>query len=138
MIQNQTVDDRTEPKIPKFRCFGNFGSVRFGSVRLEKTEPKQIAEFRFKKYTVGKKIEKKSSSKSFSLSLLWVFFMWNWTKMTFHHKFCQKWVDIFQNQCILKAEFRFGIFGFGSANLTKISVSVVSVFTRFGRPLISL
>ena len=65
-----TVDDRTEPKIPKFRCFGNFGSVRFGSVRLEKTEPKQIAEFRFKKYTVGKKIEKKSSSKSFSLSLL--------------------------------------------------------------------
>ena len=52
------VDDRTEPKIPKFRCFGNFGSVRFGSVRLEKTEPKQIAEFRFKKYTVGKKIEK--------------------------------------------------------------------------------
>ena len=65
-----SVDDRTEPKIPKFRCFGNFGSVRFGSVRLEKTEPKQIAEFRFKKYTVGKKIEKKSSSKSFSLSLL--------------------------------------------------------------------
>ena len=65
-----TVDDRTEPKIPKFRCFGNFGLVRFGSVRLEKTEPKQIAEFRFKKYTVGKKIEKKSSSKSFSLSLL--------------------------------------------------------------------
>ena len=68
-----SVDDRTELKIPKFRCFGNFGSVRFGSVRLEKTEPKQIAEFRFKKYTVGKKIEKKSSSKSFSLSLLWVF-----------------------------------------------------------------
>ena len=56
--------------------------------------------------------------------------------MTFHHKFCQKWVDIFQNQCILKAEFRFGIFGFGSANLTEISVSVVSVFTRFGRPLL--
>ena len=46
-----SVDDRTEPKIPKFRCFGNFGSVRFGSVRLEKTELKQIAEFRFKKYT---------------------------------------------------------------------------------------
>ena len=44
-------------------------------------------------------------------------------------------MDIFQNQCILKAEFRFGIFGFGSANLTEISVSVVSVFTRFGRPL---
>ena len=65
-----SVDDQTEPKIPKFWCFGNFGSVRFGSVRLEKTEPKQIAEFRFKKYTVGKKIEKKSSSKSFSLSLL--------------------------------------------------------------------
>ena len=45
------VDDRTEPKIPKFRCFGNFGSVCFGSVRLEYTEPKQIAEFRSKKYT---------------------------------------------------------------------------------------
>ena len=55
--------------------------------------------------------------------------------MTFHHKFCQKWVDISQNQCILKAEFRFGIFGFGSVNLTEISVSVVSVFTRFGRTL---
>ena len=55
--------------------------------------------------------------------------------MTVHHKFCQKWVEISQNQCILKAEFRFGIFGFGSANLTEISVSVVSVFTRFGRPL---
>ena len=69
----ESVDNRTETKIPKFRCFGNFNSVRFGSVRLEKTEPKQIAEFRLKKYTVGKKIEKKSSSKSFSLSLLWVF-----------------------------------------------------------------
>ena len=57
--------------------------------------------------------------------------------MTFYHKFCQKWVDISQNQCILKAEFRFGIFGFGSANLTEISVSVVSVFTRFGRPLLA-
>ena len=44
-------------------------------------------------------------------------------------------MEISQNQCILKAEFRFGIFGFGSANLTEISVSVVSVFTRFGRPL---
>ena len=65
------VDDRTEPKIPKFRCFGNFGSVRFGSVRLEKTEPKQIAEFRFKRYTVGKKIEKKSSSKSFRSPSAW-------------------------------------------------------------------
>ena len=65
-----TVDDRTEPKILKFWCFGNFGLVRFGSVRLEKTEPKQISEFRFKKYTVGQKIEKKSSLKSFSLSLL--------------------------------------------------------------------
>ena len=137
------MDDRTEPKIPKFRCFGNFGSVRFGSVRLEKTEPKQIAEFRFKKYTVGKKIEKKSSSKSFSLSLLWVFlceieqkwlFIINFAKNGW--TFSQKWVDIFQNQCILKAEFRFGIFGFGSANLTEISVSVISVFTRFGRPLL--
>ena len=56
--------------------------------------------------------------------------------MTFYHKFCQKWVDISQNQCILKAEFRFGIFGFGSANLTKISVLVLSIFTRFGRPLL--
>ena len=45
-----SVDDRTEPKIPKFRCFSNFGLVRFGLVRLEKTEPKQIAQFRFKKY----------------------------------------------------------------------------------------
>ena len=33
------------------------------------------------------------------------------------------------------AQFRFGNFGFGSVNLTEISVSVVSVFTRFGRPL---
>ena len=36
---------------------------------------------------------------------------------------------------IIYAYFRFGNFGFGSVNLTEISVSVVSVFTRFGRPL---
>ena len=47
VIHSGAVDDRTEPKIPKFRCFGNFGSVRFGSVRLKNTEPKQIEEFRF-------------------------------------------------------------------------------------------
>ena len=33
------------------------------------------------------------------------------------------------------AKFRFGSFGFVSVNPTEISVSVVSVFTRFGRPL---
>ena len=33
------------------------------------------------------------------------------------------------------AKFRFGILGFVSVNPTEISVSVVSVFTRFGRPL---
>ena len=33
-------------------------------------------------------------------------------------------------------EFRFSIIGFGSVILTEISVSVVSVFTRFGRSLI--
>ena len=32
-------------------------------------------------------------------------------------------------------EIRFGIIGFGSVNHTEISVSVISVFTRFGRPL---
>ena len=61
------VDDRTEPKIPKFRCFGNFGSVRFGSVRLKNTEPKQIEEFRFNnklKLHIGSEICKKFSSKS--------------------------------------------------------------------------
>ena len=31
--------------------------------------------------------------------------------------------------------FRFGSFGFGSVKPTEISVSVVSVFTRFGRTL---
>ena len=51
MDLKKPVDDRTELKIPKFRCFGNFGLVRFGLVRLEKTEPKQISEFRSKKYT---------------------------------------------------------------------------------------
>ena len=57
----------TEPKIPKFRCFGNFGSVRFGSVRLKNTEPKQIEEFRFNnklKLHIGSEICKKFSSKS--------------------------------------------------------------------------
>ena len=33
------------------------------------------------------------------------------------------------------AKFRFGSFGFVSVNPTEISVSVVSVFTCFGRPL---
>ena len=33
------------------------------------------------------------------------------------------------------AKFRFGSFSFVSVNTTEISVSVVSVFTRFGRPL---
>ena len=33
------------------------------------------------------------------------------------------------------SKFRFGIFSFVSVNPTEISVSVVSVFTRFGRPL---
>ena len=33
------------------------------------------------------------------------------------------------------SKFRFGIFSFVLVNPTKISVSVVSVFTRFGRPL---
>ena len=33
------------------------------------------------------------------------------------------------------AKFRFGSFGFVSVNPTKISVSVVSAFSRFGRPL---
>ena len=43
----------TEPN-RKYRNFGVSGiSIRFGSVRLEKTELKQIAEFRFKKYTMG-------------------------------------------------------------------------------------
>ena len=61
------VDDRTEPKIPKFWCFGNFGSVRFGSVRLKNTKPKQIEEFRFNnklKLHIGSEICKKFSSKS--------------------------------------------------------------------------
>ena len=61
------VDDRTEPKIPKFWCFGNFGLVRFGSVRLKNTEPKQIEEFRFNnklKLHIGSEICKKFSSKS--------------------------------------------------------------------------
>ena len=35
-------------------------------------------------------------------------------------------------------EIRFGIIGFGSVNHTEISVSVISVFTRFGRPLVDL
>ena len=34
------------------------------------------------------------------------------------------------------AKFRFGSFGFVSVNPTEISVSVVSVFTRFGRTLL--
>ena len=33
-----SVDDRTEPEIPKFRCFGNFGSVRFGEIEKYRTE----------------------------------------------------------------------------------------------------
>ena len=33
------------------------------------------------------------------------------------------------------AKFRFGSFGFVSVNPTEISVSVVSVFGHFGRPL---
>ena len=36
------------------------------------------------------------------------------------------------------AKFRFGSFGFVSVNPTEISVSVVSVFSRFGRPLIKM
>ena len=36
---------------------------------------------------------------------------------------------------LVYAKFRFGSFGFVSVNLTKISVSVVSVFSCFGRPL---
>lgn len=50
-------------------------------------------------------------------------------------EFAKNECDIAQNQCIWKVEFRFGSFGFGSVNLTEISVSVVSVFTCFGRPL---
>ena len=42
--------------------------------------------------------------------------------------------NIFEN--LMYYEFRFGIIGFGSVNDTEISVSVISVFTRFGRPLI--
>ena len=43
-------------------------------------------------------------------------------------------------QNLIYGQFRFGSFGFGSVKPTEISVSVVSVFTRFGRtlkPLIS-
>ena len=36
------MDDRTEPKIPKFRCFGIIGSVRIGSVKFRNTEPKLL------------------------------------------------------------------------------------------------
>ena len=36
------VDDRTEPKIPKFRYFGIIGSVRIGSVKYGNTEPKLL------------------------------------------------------------------------------------------------
>ena len=43
--------------------------------------------------------------------------------------------NIFEN--LIYYEIRFGIIGFGSVNHTEISVSVISVFTRFGRPLLS-
>ena len=57
------------------------------------------------------------------------------TNEFFTSEFAKNECDIAQNQCIWKVEFRFGSFGFGSVNLTEISVSVVSVFTCFGRPL---
>ena len=41
--------------------------------------------------------------------------------------------NIFEN--LIYFEFWFGIIGFGSVNHTEISVSVISVFTRFGRSL---
>ena len=48
--------------------------------------------------------------------------------------FCyQDKTSILQN--LIYDQFRFGSFGFGSVNPTEISVSVVSVFTRFGRTL---
>ena len=34
----QTVDDRNEPKLPKFRCFGSFGSFRFGEIQIYRNE----------------------------------------------------------------------------------------------------
>ena len=132
------MDDRTEPKIPKFRCFGNFGSVRFGSVRLKYTEPKQIEEFRFNnklKLHIGSEICKKFRSKSVYGILYKSFFVKLNTNDFFTLEFAKNECDIAQNQCIWKVEFRFGSFGFGSASLTEISVSVVSVFTCFGRPL---
>ena len=132
------VDDQTEPKIPKFWCFGNFGSVRFGSVRLKNTKPKQIEEFRFNnklKLHIGSEIWKKFSSKSvYGILYKFIFVKFN-TNDFFILEFAKNECDIAQNQCIWKVEFRFGSFGFGSASLTEISVSVVSVFTCFGRPL---
>ena len=41
----RSVDDRNETKLPKFRCFGSFGSFRFGSVRCKFTETKHLAKF---------------------------------------------------------------------------------------------
>ena len=46
------------------------------------------------------------------------------------------WLAFFEK--LIYGVFRFGIIGFGSVNLTEISVSVVSVFARFGRTLPSV
>ena len=99
----KSVDDRTEPKIPKFRCFGNFGSVRFGSVRLKNTEPKQIEEFRFNnklKLHIGSEICKKFSSKSVYGILYKFFFVKLNTNDFFTLEFAKNECDIAQNQCI--------------------------------------
>ena len=93
------VDDRTEPKIPKFRCFGNFGSVRFGSVRLKNTEPKQIEEFRFKnklKLHIGSEIWKSLAQNLFMESFI-IFFCEIEHKWIFTLEFAKKEYDIAQN-----------------------------------------
>ena len=97
------MDDRTEPKIPKFRCFGNFGSVRFGSVRLKNTEPKQIEEFRFNnklKLHIGSEICKKFCSKSVYGILYKSFFVKLNTNDFLTLEFAKNDCNIAQNQCI--------------------------------------
>ena len=106
-------------------------SFRFGSVRSRYTETELLSSFlpyflnfyHFQKENPSIFMKQNIGSKTNKIQMISQIF------------FGQK---ILQRGSILNikyAQFRFGNFGFGSVNLTEISISIVSVFTCFGRPL---